>query len=190
LPGDRFADIRAEQADLRMAIGFAEVIARNDEEGTRTLIRDAPWARLVSARSVDPRGPDWRRARRTGPVTGRGKWDPFDESEQVDWGMLARLILTRLIERQLRLTSPRVVVGAGDQIRLEHHPVAALELVYRQLLEHVSERQGFGIGECGYCRGAILRTRMPSGATGNQWHDGPCGSAGRARRYRERHGRR
>jgi hypothetical protein len=169
-----------------MAISFAEAIARNEIDATRALVRDTPWAKHVSLRAVDPRGPDWGRVRRGRTAQGRGKWDPFDPAEETDWALLGRLILARLIERQLRLASPRVMVGAGDMLRLEQRPVAALELIYRQLLRHVSERQGFGIGDCGYCGGAILRTRHWDGGTSNNWHSGPCANAGRARRHRER----
>lgn len=185
LPSDRLSRIRSEQDDLRMAIAFAEVIARNDEVAIKALVRDAPWARYISLRSYDPRGADWRRVRRGRRVFGRGLWGPFDPEEDVDWELFARLLLAKLIERQLGFVSPRVDVDRAGRFRLDDRPGTVLELIYRQLLEHLQERQGYGIGWCGYCGGAILRTRLPKSPTGNLWHAGRCANAGRGRRFRE-----
>jgi hypothetical protein len=188
-PHDTLDRIGTEQRDLRMALQFVEAIARDDERALRALIKETEWARGISLR-VDPQGTDWRRVRIGGPRLGRRAWDPFAPGEDVDWRLFARLLLSNLVSRQLAFVLPYVDIDAEGRFRQDLRPTSVLEVIYMQLLEHVQERLSFGVTWCGYCGGAILRTRKPGSRTTNRWHGKRCANAGRAVRHRAKHGKR
>jgi hypothetical protein len=135
----------------------------------------------------DPVGIYWRDAMRRPRDPGEGWWTPFapkEHSTWADWPKFGRLALAEFLSAQLVWTAIGAGLDARGGIQTSWSVGSLMEVLYLQLLEHIQERPGFGIGWCPYCEGPILRTRR-SGVTQNRAHRG-CSAVLRKRRSRDR----
>ena len=168
--------------DLRLTLAIADAVARGSAAATReamlAFLKDENWEFDAS-----PAGPWYTEY--GAAITGYRPSDVFRPfrlpSHQVDWRALARRFLADLITRQIDFAVPLVQVDAAEEFAIRWRATAVLEVIYLQLLDHMTGRADFGIGTCKACRGAILRTRRP-GPTEDQWHAGCRG--GRVRAWR------
>jgi hypothetical protein len=186
LPHDFWPAIAEEQRDLVRTLELVEAIARQDRFECRRAVRafassDDPELRIDSA---SPSGVGLGAALQS-PPPSNGVVRLFRLPEhQVDWILVGKITLADLIARQLDFAMPMVGVAPTTRLRFRLDTTSLLEVIYLELLEHVTAREGFGVGRCGYCKGQILRTRR-AGGTGNRWHAG-CRS-GRVIEWRRAH---
>lgn len=131
----------------------------------------------VGSEPVDSTALNWRLAVR-GMVPEDGLWRPFKAHRgQVDWETLGWSILAQHLSRMLTWGSLRVGLR-GHRPQLGWRVGSLVEVMYLQLLEHVTQHPDFGIGQCAYCGAPILRVRRQQ-----RWHTG-CAPAGRQRESR------
>jgi len=105
-------------------------------------------------------------------------WQPFKAHRgQVDWETLGWSVLAQHLSRVLTWGALRVGLR-GHRPQLGWRVGSLVEVMYLQLLEHVTQHPDFGIGQCDYCGAPILRVRRQQ-----RWHTG-CAPAGRQRESR------
>jgi hypothetical protein len=131
----------------------------------------------VGSEPYDSMAPNWARAVR-GMVPEDGLWQPFKAHRgQVDWETLGWSVLAQHLSRVLTWGALRVGLR-GHRPQLGWRVGSLVEVMYLQLLEHVTQHPDFGIGQCDYCGAPILRVRRQQ-----RWHTG-CAPAGRQRESR------
>ena len=174
------------QDDLRRALRLVDALAGGDRQAIREALGRLPGHGMFPVRDSADRAPvdiDWRPAMLTLAAPASGWWMPFEAHPgQVDWIAAGRLGLATFLSAQLAWT--QVAVGLDAQARFRSRWIVGslMEVVYLQLVDHVERRMGFGVGQCGYCGGPILRVRQEQ-----RWHR-KCANAGRQRRHRGRGG--
>lgn len=180
---DLWPRIAEEQRDLRATLDLAEAIARADQFECRRALQpfqmgdDVEYDLGGPGRAGDDLGSIVQgmqpRDRRIKPFQGR--------AHDVDWVQFGRITLAWLITRKIDFATPFVDVNNEGVLRVKWRATSLLELIYLELMNHVTGRPDFGIASCERCGGPILRTRH-SGGTGNRWHPGCQG--GRVARWR------
>jgi hypothetical protein len=181
LPHDLWHRIREEQADLVGALELLEAIVEAEPFRCRAALR-----RFNAGGEFDLGGPsgigDDLRAIVRGPLPASNKVRPFDSpAHETDWVAFGRIWLGWLISRQIDFATPVALPEVDGTFGVTWEAASLLELVYLELLDHVTRRPDFGVGTCERCSGPILRTRRVGG-TGNRWHRGCV--AGRVERWR------
>jgi hypothetical protein len=101
----------------------------------------------------------------------------MEHHTNVDWETLGWTVLTQHLSRMLTWGSLRVVLR-GNRPHLGWRVGSLVEVMYLQLLEHITQHPDFRIGQCDYCGAPILRVRREQ-----RWHSG-CAPAGRQRESR------
>jgi hypothetical protein len=90
-----------------------------------------------------------------------------------------------MIDQRLNFTKSSVTLGPDGGFAVVERATSLIEVMYRQLVEQLVRRPGFGFDRCDYCGGRVVRTRKP-GDKGNKWHRGCAASGQRGARRREK----
>jgi hypothetical protein len=176
--------------DLQRAIDLARALGapKPNPHDIRVAAGNMPGFGEYAVRDVGVRDPvdvRWRDAMVRPRDLGGRRWSMVrDHQTAVNWPTAGRLILAQFLSEQLSGTRVQVGLDLDGNLRTKWTPGSLLEIIYLQLLEHVEERLGFGVGECPYCHGPVLRTRL-SPLTRNKAHHG-CAAVLRKRRQREK----
>jgi hypothetical protein len=167
-------------AVMKESLALANALAARNPHGIRHALEG--FSRLdrllwVGSEPVDSTALNWRRAV-GGVVPDDGLWGPFREDQRlVHWETLGWSALAQHLSRVLTWGALRVGLR-GHRPQLGWRVGSLVEVMYLQLLEHVTEHPDFGIGECDYCGAPILRVRR-----NQRWHS-RCAPAGRQRESR------
>lgn len=175
------------QESLQAALRLADALAGGKWHVVRQALGRLPGTGTFPVRKSSQRAPVgiyWRDALLLPAAPASGWWAPFEaHPRQVDWIAAGRLGLATFLSHQLAWAQLAIGLDARERFRRHWIVGSLMEVIYLQLLEHVERRSGFGVGQCGYCHGPILRTRH-EGGRGNRWHRG-CAAAGRKARWRK-----
>jgi len=171
------ASIGLARSDLLAAVRLADALSRRRTFELRDAIRSFPREPVFDVRGHDADSSlaiDWRSAN-LGMAPSDGVFRPFAVHEAtVDWVRLGQMVLIEHISTKFSATS--IGLGLRNDIPTFGWRIGSLiEVMYRQLLDHIREHPDFGLRTCDLCGAPILQVRREQ-----RWHSG-CSQTGRQR---------